>query len=233
MGNIRDQYRVVYNPLDATNRWWYSPQMKSSRWNRYDASNGLWISSNKRIYTYWFKFLQHAENDPNIQVDWSGYEGWGGADVILNTKFDAWWKKNWKTLFGYKQGETEPLYSLSTPKPQPDGVRYSLLVYELKNQPLLKGQKNTDEGIVGDYWEIAKRIAVLEYPRRRDKGKKDLSYKPEDWSFNIARPIIGRELRKSNRVEFNKQRRTMQSRVGRYMRSAKHHLDNVCEGRFP
>jgi len=207
--------------------------MKSSRWNRYDASSGLWISSSKRIYTYWFKFLQHAENDPSREVDWTAYEEWGDRDVILHTKFDAWWKKNWKTLFGYKQDETSPLYSLSTPKPQPDGVRYSLLVYELKYQPLFNGQVDEDDGIVGDKWEIAKRIAVLEYPRRRDKGKKDPSYKPEKWSFNIARPIIGRELQKTNRVEFSKQKRTLQSHMGRYMRAAEKHLDSVCEGRFP
>ena len=193
----------------------------------------MWISSSKRIYIYWFKFLQHAENDPSREVDWTAYEEWGDREVILHTKFDAWWKKNWKTLFGYKQDETSPLYSLSTPKPQPDGVRYSLLVYELKYQPLFNGQVDEDDGIGGDKWEIAKRIAVLEYPRRRDKGKKDPSYKPEDWSFNIARKSIARELRKSNPTGFSKQRRTLQSRMGRYMRAAEHHLDNVCEGRFP
>jgi len=207
--------------------------MKTSRWNRYDARSGLWIPSNKRIYVYWFKFLQHAENDANRQVDWGKYEGWGGADVVLNTKFDAWWKNRWKTLFGYKLDETEPMYSLSTQKPQPDGVRYSLLVYELKEKSLLNGHENADEGKVGDYWEIAKRIAVLEYPRRREKGKKDKSYKPEEWGFNIARLSIGRELRKSNRVEFNKKKRIVQSRIGRYMNVAENHLDNVCEGQFP
>ena len=146
--------------------------MKVSRWKKYDKVSGLWISSPKPVYGYWFRFLIHAENDPKRVVDWSLYEGWGGSDVILHTKFDAWWKARWKTLFGYKLDETEPMYSLSTPKPQPDGVRYSLLVYGLKHQHLLNGQKNTDEGKVGDYWEIAKRIAVLEYPRRKAKAKK-------------------------------------------------------------
>ena len=207
--------------------------MKTSRWVKYDRKSKLWIQSNKRIYVYWFKFLQYAENDSNRQVDWSEYEGWGGADVVLNTKFDAWWNKRWKTLFGYKLDETEPMYSLSTDKPQPDGVRYSLLVYELKDAPLLNGHPDVDRGMVGDSWEIAKRIAVLEYPKRREKGKKDKSYKPEEWGFNIARKSIARELRKTNPVEFNKKRRTVQSRVGRYMRSAKNHLDSVCEGRFP
>ena len=68
--------------------------MKTSRWNRYDAGSGLWIASNKRIYTYWFQFLQHAAKDPKRVVNWSKYDGWGGRDVILHTKFDAWWKEN-------------------------------------------------------------------------------------------------------------------------------------------
>ena len=207
--------------------------MKSSRWKRYDAKSGLWIASNRRIYFYWFRFLQHAENDSNRQVDWSRYEGWGGRDVVLNTKFDVWWRKRWKRLFGYKLGETEPMYPLTTKKPQPDGVWYSLSVYELREEHLFNGYPNIGRGKVGDYWEIARRIAVKEYPRRRDKGKMDKSYKPEEWSFNITRLSIGRELRKTNPVECNKKRRTVQSRVGRYMRSAKNHLDSVCEGRFP
>jgi hypothetical protein len=73
---------------------------------------------------------------------------------LSNTKFDAWWKKNWKTLFGYKQRETEretePLYPLSkapsgkTTRPQPEGIRFVLMVYELKDRPLLDGNDLTD-----------------------------------------------------------------------------------------
>ena len=117
--------------------------MKTSRWKRRDKGSGLWISSNKRIYFYWFRFLQHAAEDPNRVVDWSLYESWGGKDVILNTKFDAWWNKRWKTLFGYKEGETTPLYPLSKApsgkrtRPQPEGIRFALRVYELKDKPLL------------------------------------------------------------------------------------------------
>lgn len=207
--------------------------MKTSRWNRYDEKSGLWIASNKRIFIYWYKYLQHAENDPTRQVDWTKYDGWGGADVILNTRFDVWWKKNWKTLFGYRLNTTEPMYSLSTPKPQPDGVRYSLLVYELKDQHLHNGRIDKDVGKVGDYWEIAKRVAVLEYPRRKKSFEKDPNYPLDDWSFHYARPVIARKLKTTNPLELNKQRRTIQSRIGRYMRAAEKHLDNVCKGKFP
>ena len=208
--------------------------MKTSRWKRRDDDTGLWIASSKPVFVYWFRFLKHAGNDPSRVVDWSKYEGWGGREVICdpNTKFDAWWRKNWKTLFGYKQDETEPLYSLSTNKPQPEGIRYALMVYELRDTPLLNGQES-DDGVVGDKWEIALRIAKREYPKRRAKGWDDPTYKADDWGFNIARLSVARELRKTNPVEFSKLKRTLQSRVGRYMRQAEKHLENVCKGQFP
>ena len=213
--------------------------MKTSRWKRYDEKSGLWIASSKSVYGYWFRFLIHAANDPKRVVDWSLYESWGGKDYILRTTQNEWWKKNWKTLFGYKEGETTPLYPLSkapsggTTRPQPEGIRFALRVYELKDKPLLNGNEDKVGGIVGDKWEIAQRIAKREYPKRRAKGWKDPSYDPDDWVFNTARKVIARELRKTDPEEFRKQKRTLQSHMGRYMRAAEKHLDNVCEGRFP
>ena len=221
--------------------------MKTSRWKRYDEKSGLWISSRKLIYVYWFKFLIHAENDPKRVVDWSLYEDWGGRNVICDpdTKFDVWWRQNWKTLFGYKIGEEDKiLYPLSkrpsgeTIRPKAHGIRYALMVYELKDKPLLDGDDLTDmenmgDGKVGDAWEIAKWIAKREFPKRRNKTSTDPSYDPEDWVFNTARRSIAKKLRKENPEEFHKQRKTLQSRVGRYMRTAEKHLDSVCEGQFP
>jgi len=221
--------------------------MKTSRWKRYDEKSGLWISSRKLIYVYWFKFLQHAENHPDKEVDWSLYEDWGGRNVICDpdTKFDVWWRQNWKTLFGYKIGEEDKiLYPLSkrpsgeTIRPKAHGIRYALMVYELKHTPLLDGDDLTDmenvgDGKVGDAWEIAKWIAKREFPKRRNKTSTDPSYDPEDWVFNTARRSIAKKLRKEDPVKFHKQRKTLQSRVGRYMRTAENHLDSVCKGRFP
>ena len=105
--------------------------MKISRWKKYDAGSGLWISSPKTVYGYWFRFLIHAENDPDREVDWSAYEDWGGRDYILRTTQNEWWKKNWKTLFGYKDGVTKPLYPLTNAptgeptRPQPEGIRFA------------------------------------------------------------------------------------------------------------
>ena len=155
-------------------------------------------------------------------MDWTKYDGWGGAETVLNTKFDAWWKTHWKDLFGYELDKTEPKYPLSTTKPQLDGIKYSLLVYELRKE-------NPSVG----YWELAKEIVAKEYPRRRDKGKRDPNFKPEQWSFNIARPAVGRELWRKDKRDFGEQKRVLSSRMGRYQKSAAKHLDNVCRGVFP
>ena len=129
--------------------------------------------------------------------------------------------------------EDKILYPLSTSKPQPDGIRLSLMVYDLKDKPLFNGQEDELNGLVGDAWEIARRIAVVEYPKRRAKGWEDENYLPEKWNFNLARKSVARELRKADPTKFRKQKKIVQSRVGRYMRAAETHLDNVCVGRFP
>ena len=167
------------------------------------------------------------------------YEDWGGKDVILRTTPNGWWKKNWKTLFGYKDGETKPLYSLSkapsgkTTRPQPDGIRFASVVYELKDKPLFNGNEDEVDGVVGDCWEIAQRIAKIEQPKRNMRGREDPSFDPDGWMFHYARRAIARDLEKNDPAKFRKQKRTLQSRVGRYMRAAEKHLDNVCKGQFP
>ena len=207
--------------------------MKTSRWKRYDARSGLWIASSKPVFAYWFRFLKHAAKDPDRQVDWSLYEPWGGKEYILHTKQNDWWKAKWKTLFGYREGG-EPRYRLTTTKPQPDGIRIALMVYELHDKPLLDGSKK-ETGKVGDYWEIAKYIAMF------DASKLTASEK-EKWAFNIARyknfiklddDFKRRRLPKEELDRLRKQKRVLQSRIGRYMQQAERHLDSVCEGHFP
>jgi hypothetical protein len=207
--------------------------MKTSRWKRYNEKSGLWIASSKPVFGYWFRFLKHAHKDRPNDVDWSLYEKWGGKDYILRTTQNEWWKTKWKTLFGYMEGETAPLYPLSTTKPQPDGIRYALMVYELKHQSLFNGQVDEVNGIVGDKWEIAKRIAVIEYPKRRDRGKKDPSFDPDKWEFSIARRSVVKTMMKEDPEAFRKKKRILQSHIGRYMRKADEHLENVCKGQFP
>ena len=66
---------------------------------------------------------------------------WGGAKVVLNTKFDDWWEERWITLFGYEgtrdgafiDGQ-KPRYYLSTNRPKADGIRYALMVYQNRHR---------------------------------------------------------------------------------------------------
>ena len=121
-----------------------------SRWVRY--RDGLWIPSRKRIYLYWFKFLQHAERDVTRIVNWKKYNGWGGSNYILASRFDDFWEDNWKKLFGVKDVFDLPKFPLSTDRPKPDGYRYALLVYENRHR--------------GSNWDIAKWIAKREVSKR-------------------------------------------------------------------
>ena len=172
-----------------------------SRWVRY--RDGMWIPTRKRIYLYWFKFLQHAEKDESKNVDWKKYSGWGGSNYILGTKFDMFWEDNWKKLFGVKDVYDEPKFPLSTEKPKPDGYRYSLLVYENRHR--------------GSNWEIAKWISKREVSKRgAGLTSSSLFYSREDMEgeYSVEDKMI------------------IQSRIGRYKNSTDRYLNSVCNGMF-
>ena len=173
-----------------------------TRWVKY--RDGLWIPSRKRVYLYWFKFLQHAEQDSGRKVDWKKYRGWGGSNGIRRQRFDVWWESHWKDLFGVKNEGEEPKFPLTTKKPKPDGYRTALLVYE-----------NRD---AGSNWEIAVKVQKVEV-------RKNLSVQ----SFYYASPDFSEDKGASS----NTHKLMIQSRVGRYKRHANQILDNVCARRFP
>jgi hypothetical protein len=131
-----------------------------TRWVKYDPKTKLWIPTRKRIYLYWFKFLQHAERDPEYKVQWNKYDGWGGANVVLGKRFDDCWSDRWVDLFAVeKEGDT-PKYPLSTKQPKSDGIRYALLVYENLHR--------------GSNWEIGEYLAKKE---RSGRGFINSSFK--------------------------------------------------------
>jgi hypothetical protein len=169
-----------------------------SRWVKYQ--DGLWIQSRKRVFLYWYKFLQHAEKSEDFTVNWDRYVGWGDPKYVLSTKFDDFWNENWQTLFGVKNEGDVSLFPLSTKQPKADGLRYALLVYENLHS--------------GSNWDIAIAIAKREQTQRGVVGS----------SFFYAREDV--ESGKEDRM-------IIQSRVGRYKKAAKKHLENVCEGQFP
>ena len=195
--------------------------MKVSRWKRYDPKSGLWISTGKSNFFYWYRFLQIAIEEGRV-IDWNRYDGWGDVDYIKDTKFDVWWKKHWKELFSYREGDA-PRFKLNTDKPQSEGMRYSLRLYEMKDE----------EGIEGNTWELAKRFALNEYPKRRYKQSKNPKYDKDAWSFHYARRQPALELKGKSQKQFAREKRQVQSKVSRYLSQAELMLSNVCVGRFP
>jgi hypothetical protein len=122
-----------------------------SRWVRYDKNAQLWIPNRKRIYLYWYKFLQLALVDGLTPARWGAYKGWGTPADILSQPFDAWWGEHWVDLFGYPEGG-QPKFSLSTSRPKTDAIRYAYLVH------IHRGR--------GDNWEIAQYIQKRETSKR-------------------------------------------------------------------
>lgn len=104
--------------------------MKTSKNIRYDKESKLWITHRKRIYVYWYKFLQIAIQE-NRKINRQFYGGWGDTSL----KFDDWWKKNWKTLFAKWDGK-DPLVKTSTDKVKADAYKHRLKVYVLRKQGL-------------------------------------------------------------------------------------------------
>lgn len=179
----------------------------NSRWVKYDPVTKKWLPSRKRIYLYWYKFLQHAERDPDYKVQWKKYEGWGGANTILGMKFDEWWRDNWVTLFGIDNEGDTPKFPLSTKQPKADGLRYALLVYENNHR--------------GSNWDIAQYLAKKE---RSGRGYFLDAFKEES-------DLISSTGKKDHHSAYMK--KTAQREVGRYNRMSKRILTNVSVGIFP
>ena len=145
------RYRKKGQP-QRTNKLGHKLYEPTSRQVMYDKGTKLWIPYRKRCFGLWFKFLQHAERSPDHQVDWKHYDGWGGANVVLGTKFDEWWEERWKELFATKVKGEQPKFPLATQKPKPDGIRYALLIYENQHR--------------GSNWEIAVWVQKQEEKKR-------------------------------------------------------------------
>ena len=158
--------------------------MVDSRKVRRVNGERIFLSSYKRTYLYWFKFLQECESDPTRQVDWSKYKEWGGANYILGTKFDDFWEEKWVDLFGFKKGG-KPKFILGQRIPNNKSLRWQWLCHQYRDE---------------DYIDIFKRIELLEQRRfnRRVKKKDDIDGK---FLSNISegdgeiRSRIGRYIR--------------------------------------
>lgn len=116
-------------------------RMSKSQYIKYEKSTQTWIQHRKVIYLYWYKFLQHAERDERFSVDWSVYRTWGGRDVVMNTRFDEWWKRYWRDNFGFSKDQgTRPRF-FTDKNPEIVAMRTCLRIYENRHR--------------GSNWEIA------------------------------------------------------------------------------
>ena len=109
----------------------YFEKKEGSDYIRY--RNGKWIPYRKRLYLYWYNFLQEAEKNRGYQVDWSKYNGWGGSNVILGQKFDMWWEERWEELFGLETKDSKQKFPLTTKRPMTEAIRLSLLCWKYRN----------------------------------------------------------------------------------------------------
>ena len=91
---------------------------------------GYWIPHRKRVYHLWFSFLQLCERDSSRIVDWKKYEGWGGSNLVLGSKFDDWWRDNWKELFATPERGDTPRFTTDRRITGYDALRYAYLVVE-------------------------------------------------------------------------------------------------------
>jgi hypothetical protein len=187
-------------------------------WIRY--KDGYWIPHRKRVYLYWFKYLQHAEKSSEYEVDWSKYEGWGGGNSILDLKFDEWWDGHWLELFGTKDRSEAPRFSISTKQPKTEALRLSLLCWERRNAPVW-GRRGNALSIAKQVYEYELGISGEKQPRYGDDEFTAGSMNPETFSVYDG----------DNGYISDPQR--LQSIVSRYIKNAKRYLRNVSVGKFP
>ena len=186
-------------------------------WIRY--KDGYWISHRKRVYLYWFKYLQEAERSPDYSVNWNKYKGWGGANEILRTKFDDWWKDHWIDLFGTQDRSAQPKYPISTKQPKTEALRLSLLCWQRRDAPVW--------GKRGNALSIAKQVYEYELGIT---GEKRPRYGEDEFTAGSMNPDTFKVL---DGGEYVLDPQRLQSIVGRYLKNARKYLKNVCECQFP
>jgi len=199
--------------------------------------DGTWIQYRKRIYLYWFKFLRLAEESSDHKVQWNKYRAWGGKDAVMNMKFDAWWDKHWKDCFGLNE-KTNTCKYMVLKRYKADGVRYALLCYENRHR--------------GSAWDIAIHVQKREIRKRWGvlsfmDADEDLDTKGNmKWGYERKR-VVDEESRTGYRIALidnthqeyddvvwnnQQKKRLVQQKVGRYLKQANLHLENVSKGEF-
>ena len=188
-------------------------------WIRY--KDGHWIPHRKRVYLYWFKYLQEAERSDSLQVDWSKYDGWGGANEVLGSKFDDWWSNHWIDLFGTKDRSSTPRYPLSTKQPKAEALRLSLLCWQRRDAPVW-GKRGNALSIAKQVYEYELGISCEKRPRFSD----------DEFTAGSMNPDTFKVYDKDDKY-FYADKQRLQSIVSRYLKNAHRYLTHVCDGKFP
>jgi hypothetical protein len=195
--------------------------------------DGVYLRQRKRVYLYWFKFLQEAEKSSSHKVDWRKYKGWGGANEVMGSKFDDWWTTHWKELFGVKKKNGTPKFNVKDSiYREYEDIRLTHLVYTMRDTPI-------------DYIEKHK-VRYHGYSQGR-KRKRVNPRKPV--ITNIARTNYLSIAYKIYQTESSKKRWTpvahldpddttadhteIKKIIRSMLKKGEQIMSNVCEGHFP
>ena len=198
---------------------------------------GTWIECRKRIYLYWFKFLQHAEGSSEHKVQWNKYRAWGGKDAVMNMKFDDWWEKYWKDCFGISEKTGKSKFFIGK-NPKADGIRYALLSYENRDCKTnwdiaiaISKKESRSRGIYNlliDAREDLKTDGNMKWGYERKRVRDESSH-----TGYVIEYIDNTNQEYDDKIYWNQQKkRKIQSVIGRYKRQANLHLENVSKGVF-
>ena len=115
---------------------------------KFDRNSKIWLQHRKRIYLYWYKFLQLSLQNPECKVDMKKYKDWGNSNYILSNKFDDWFKEYEIKLFGMKKKTDKPKVTLITNQPKFDAIHLSYKFYHLiKVKGKMYKDIKLDEGV--------------------------------------------------------------------------------------
>lgn len=187
--------------------------MKARKWIKYDKKSRLWIKHRKRIYLYWFKFLQLAENSDKHNVDWNKYRSWGGKNAVMSMKFDDWWKKYWESCFGVKEQGDIAKHDTSSSNIKAEGVRYNYYtVYYFHKYPHFKAYD----------------VALKLYREVNRKWEHKTSTRRLAFFLVSIDEILLEDKRSTHQLKSE-----LQSRISRFRSKGNKTLKNVCKGIYP
>ena len=236
-------------------------QRTSQRQVQYHKETKLWIPHRKRVYLYWFKFLQIALQDPKRKVNWKKYDDWGDAKHIVDVKFDKWWNDTGRKLFGMKTLKDKQRFPLTTTKPKVETIRTSWLVHqklhlksylhiakeiqesELKNRTGVKDFKDATE----DYITDSGVYNTDNHTINPDGGEKGVGIRLFEQRKNPnLSPALIREIgiddgiKKKGIINAEVEKKIRAEKksilfkaVSSYIKTSESILDGVCEGKFP